>query len=125
VSHVIRLLNELRKRPGMYIGAPLLSRLAFFLRGYDMGAERVGAAPPDPFLYEFREWIYGRFGLVNRSWEDLIIADAGGDREGFVRFWELFDEFIAEHTGANGEVVSTFPAAGASGKAIAETSQLF
>src|SRR5436190_1100885 len=81
----------------MYIGAPLLSRLAFFLRGYDLGAEQVGGAKPDPFLYEFREWIYGRFGLVNRSWEDLIIADAGGgDREGFDRFWELYDEYVTE-----------------------------
>ena len=96
MSHIVRLLNQLRERPGMYIGAPLLSRLAFFLRGYDMGAEQVGAAPPDPFLYEFREWIYRRFGLVNRSWEDLIIADAGGgDREGFVRFWQLYDEYMA------------------------------
>jgi hypothetical protein len=110
----------------MYIGAPLLSRLAFFLRGYDLGAERVGAAPPDPFLYEFREWIYRRFGLVNRSWDDLIITDAGGgDREGFVRFWELFDEFIAEHQGVNGETVSTSPTAESSKKAIAESSEPF
>jgi len=110
----------------MYIGAPLLSRLAFFLRGYDMGAEQVGAAPPDPFLYEFRESIYRRLGLVNRSWEDLIIADAGGgDREGFDRFWELFDEFIAEHQGVNGEIASTPPAAESSKKAIAETSKPF
>lgn len=92
MSPVLPLLTEMRGRLAMYLGASSLVRLAAFLRGYDLAAERFGGSR-DPFLSEFRDWIHERFGSSQHSWEETILLQSANDAEAVQRFWELLDEF--------------------------------
>ena len=68
MSSIVALLQEMRGRLGMYVGSSSLTKLAAFVRGYDLASERVGRLSPDPFLPAFRE----RRGLENVA--DLIVV---------------------------------------------------
>ncbi|HZY86767.1 MAG TPA: hypothetical protein VFE78_18180 [Gemmataceae bacterium] len=96
MGHVLTLLQEMRRRPGMYLGVPSITRLAAYLRGYDHAAERLGGKSPDPFLAEFRDWIHKRFGSNRQSWEDTILQHSAGEAEAQERFWQLLDEFLTK-----------------------------
>src|SRR5690349_18947585 len=97
MSPVQSLLREMRGRSGMYLGVPSIVRLAAFLRGYDLATEKVGGAPPDPFLSAFRDWIHQRYRSSQRSWEETILQHSADDADALKRFWELLDEFLTEH----------------------------
>lgn len=95
MSPLLSILEEIRTRPvAMYVGEASLSRLADFLRGYDLAVERLGNGR-DPLLLEFREWLYTRLGLANASWDSLILARAGDQASALRDFWKLLDEFLA------------------------------
>jgi len=96
---VQELLERIRKGPGMYIGSPSILRLAFFLRGYQMGLYEHDPAHPDHFLTAFRDWLLTKFPGSSRSWEDNIRSQVMGIREderAFDLFWKYFDEFVRE-----------------------------
>jgi hypothetical protein len=96
----------------MYLGVQSITRLAGFLRGYDLAAERLGGKAPDPFLTEFRDWVHERFGSTRQSWEDTILQHSAGEAAAQERFWELLDEFLAnrEPTTAPGPFPPGMPA---------------
>jgi hypothetical protein len=98
MGYVLTLLQEMRRRPGMYIGVQSITRLAAYLRGYEYAAERLGGKGPDPFLREFCDWIYKRFGSTHLSWGDIILQHSAGEAEAQERFWELLDEFLAQRS---------------------------
>src|SRR4051794_23977042 len=100
MSHMLSLLREMRQRPGMYIGKPSIIRLAAYLRGYDLAAERLGGQQPDAFLTEFRDWVQRRFGSTRQSWEETILQHSADDASAQERLWQLLDEFLAERGGA-------------------------
>lgn len=93
MSPVLSLLNEMRGRMAMYLGASSLVRLAAFLRGYDLAVERFGGTR-DPFLTAFRDWIHERIGSSQHSWEETILLQSANDTDAVKRFWELLDEFL-------------------------------
>src|SRR5438093_11566034 len=96
MSHIASLLQEIRKRPGMYIGWPSLSRLSGFLRGYDYALFKLRDDPGDPFFLSFQEWIERRLQAKGEFWENAILRQTGSEAEAFDRFWELLDEYEAE-----------------------------
>lgn len=96
MGHILALLQEMRRRPGMYLGAQSITRLAAYLRGYEHAAERFGGKAADPFLTEFRDWVFQRFGSNRQSWEETILQHSPGEAEAQERFWELLDEFLAQ-----------------------------
>jgi hypothetical protein len=96
MSQILPLLYEMRGRQGMYLGVPSLIRLASFLRGYDLAAERLGGRAPDPFLPAFRDWVHKRFRSNQRSWEETILLHSANEAEAVKQFWELLDEFLRE-----------------------------
>lgn len=96
MGYMLEILNEVRRRPGMYIGIPSLIRLASFLRGYDYALLKQDPAKNDPLLELFRDWIHRRFQTTKLSWEDAIVQHCGDDRDAFRYFWELVDEFLNE-----------------------------
>ena len=99
MSHILALLKEVRARPGMYIGAASLTRLAAFLRGFELAAERFGSAKPDDFLQDFRDWIHQRCGMATLSWEDTILKQSTGEADGLKRFWDFLDEYLVQRQG--------------------------
>jgi hypothetical protein len=93
MSHLHSLLNDLRRRPGMYIGAPSLTRLAAFLLGYDYARYELRAEAADPFFVSFQEWIEQRLQSPHRAWDEAILSQSGSEAEGFERFWQLLDDY--------------------------------
>lgn len=98
MSHLLALLQELRgQRLAMYVGATSLTKFADFLRGYDLAVRRLRPHEADPFLAEFRDWIYRRFQTTeNATWEAVILRHSADEAEAVKRFWELLDEFLQQ-----------------------------
>jgi hypothetical protein len=96
MSKLDPLLSRLRDRPGMYIGEPSLTKLAAFLRGYDYARYELLAEPGDPFFLSFQSWIEQRLQVKNRGWDEAILQHAASERDGFNRFWELYDEYVTQ-----------------------------
>jgi hypothetical protein len=111
VSHILALLQEMRRRPGMYIGKPSVIRLAAYLRGYELAAERLGGQEADDFLPEFRDWIHERFGSTEYSWEETILQHSTDNAAAQEMLWVLLDEFLAKRgaTASAGTAGATSP----------------
>ena len=95
MSHILPLLKEMRGRLGMFIGTPSLSRLAAFLRGYDLAMQKSGSGT-DPFLANFRDWVHNHLQTTSLSWEDAILEESSGEADAVKQFWKLLDKFLRE-----------------------------
>jgi hypothetical protein len=97
MSPIIDLLNEIRRRPAMYIGCNSVVRLAFFLRGYCYALNQHCAMKNDQFLQGFRDWIANKYSVKSsQGWESIIQFYSAGEEDGMQRFWMLFDEYLAQ-----------------------------
>jgi hypothetical protein len=96
MSNLLPVMNKLRKRPGMYIGEPSLTKLAAFLLGYDCAFFDLKGEPADPFFVSFQEWIEQRLKIKYQGWDKAILSECGSEAEGFDRFWELYDEYVTQ-----------------------------
>jgi hypothetical protein len=101
MSHMLAFLNEKRtRRTGMYVGTASLSKFADFLRGYEHAVYRLKPDEADPFLGEFRDWIYHRFQTnENIKWETVILRHSADEEDAVNRFWKLLDEFVQKRGG--------------------------
>lgn len=95
MSHILSLLKEMRGRLGMFIGTPSLSRMAAFLRGYDLAMQKSGFGA-DPFLPSFRDWVHKRLHTTSLSWEDAILEKSPGEADAIKRFWGFLEEYLQE-----------------------------
>lgn len=95
MSHMMTLLGAIRRRPGMYLGKPSISRLGAYLDGYEHAAQEFGGEEPDEILPAFRDWIHERAGSTQYSWEETILQESTDDADAQERFWKLLDEFLA------------------------------
>jgi hypothetical protein len=80
----------------MYIGAPSLTRLAAFLRGYDFACHDLQATPADPFFLSFQEWVSNRLQSGSLGWDTSILKHTASEEVAFDRFWELYDEYMTQ-----------------------------
>ena len=98
MSHMLSLLQEMRRRhTGMFIGKLSIIRLAAYLRGYELAAQRLGGKEPDSIIPDFCDWIHQRFGSTRYSWEETILQQSTDDADAQEQFWKLLDEFLALH----------------------------
>jgi hypothetical protein len=81
----------------MYIGEPSLTKLAAYLRGYDHARSELLAEPADPFFLSFQAWTEHRLQTKYLGWDKAILLQVGSEKDGFDRFWELFDEYMTRH----------------------------
>jgi hypothetical protein len=87
----------------MYVGTTSLSKFADFLRGYEHAVYRLLPSEEDPFLGEFRDWIYQRFQTIeNIKWETVILRHSADEEDAVNRFWALLDEFTQKRGGQDG-----------------------
>lgn len=91
------LLNEIRRRPGMFLGGPSLVRLAPFVNGYALALDRMRIDSRYALMADFRDWIQARYRSTQASWDALILQNSKDDADAFDRFWLLLDEFLAAH----------------------------
>ena len=92
-EYIKKLLEDMRKRPGVYFGKKSLDRLATFLSGYRCCVlERDGEAPSD--LPGFQEFVAERYNIQSaHHWSDIIQFYCSTEEEAFDTFFELIDEF--------------------------------
>jgi hypothetical protein len=90
------LLDEIRKRPGLYLGQKSFQNLAPWLQGYFVGKEQAGAFVTEEEL-EFRD--FDDFVQEKYDWHDVggwaakIQYHHRDDASAFEEFFRLLDEF--------------------------------
>jgi hypothetical protein len=100
MSSLIKLLEHLKTRPGMYFTAGERSRsihlIQAFLLGVDAG--RLYVAEPRDFDC-FREWVTAHYRVPadNRSGFDLILEHADGDEQlAYDEFFRLLPDYLRD-----------------------------
>jgi hypothetical protein len=101
MASVFEVLDEVRKRPGMYVGgddtarALQLQNLEQMLCGYSLALRQHRIEEPvTDFIREFGEYLRKTKGWSTSCGPVVaIIGEAGGDSEAWELFWSLVDEF--------------------------------
>jgi hypothetical protein len=98
---IFRLLEEVRKRPGMFVGglprtAPM-DALEMLLRGYELAlTEHQISEPGSKFLSNFGNYLWTTHGMEQSCGPIRAIRHASAtDEEAWTRLWTLLDEFKA------------------------------
>ena len=116
------MLQEIRKRPGMYLGEKSLKSLMNFWHGYDFGigvknfeystgkkffenyveSVRSVAQTSNPynqhFMYGFDQFVhlYYNVNMGSMNGMTLILQKSNSEAEAFDKFFELYDEFLMQ-----------------------------
>jgi hypothetical protein len=95
--------EQIRRRPGMWLGRPSLKALHFLLLGIDLAeslydvpeTDRLGGFP----FPEFEKWADKRFNPRRLSIRSFGMARrmAGSDKAAFDLWLRWYDEFRGEH----------------------------
>jgi hypothetical protein len=102
----LAIMMEIRKRPGMYLGAPSLTKLEAFLNGYQVAAYYMDVHEPRNLVADFRDWIHTRYKTTKAGWDALILRDSKDEADAFDHCWRLFDEFLASHPEYQAEIIT-------------------
>lgn len=99
---ILSLMERIRESPHSYLGEVSIYRFRSFLDGYLTAAAELGLADQikDLNYNKFDEWFRQRFDVKVRSFvscKDLIHLLSVNDAEGLRNFFELVDDFCAEH----------------------------
>ena len=88
---------QLRKRPGMYLGANTISKLHDHLQGYQMAYwfNDFDNSVDKNFFDNFNEYVYRYYGVTtNDSWKGVILEQCfGNEQNALDTFFEIFDQF--------------------------------
>jgi len=95
MSNVLQLLQEIRRKPGLYLSRPSVRDLANIVEGYQLALHDCGVSIDDRFSLDFQPWIQRKFS-VNRTerWDKIIESASKSDTESIERFWGFLDEFL-------------------------------
>lgn len=86
-----KLLQEIRKRPEIYIGKASLERLYAFLNGYK---HHELPSPPD-CLDGFQNYVEGIYDIhTDHNWASIIQFFSSTEEEAFNEFYKLFDNYM-------------------------------
>ncbi|MGV3756158.1 MAG: hypothetical protein ACO1QS_12320 [Verrucomicrobiota bacterium] len=90
------LIEQIRKKPGMYIGERSINRLHAFLVGYTAGIARTGfmLGGLEDF-HRFHEWTAQQLGFTGSSagWHNMIRERSTSEADAFDHFFKLLDQF--------------------------------
>lgn len=88
----LELLNLIRPRPGLYLGARSITRLRCFLDGFSAGYSYPKMQPLIPDFQDFIEKKYSEIRTI--SWNNILLEASGNDEEKALElFFREFDEF--------------------------------
>ena len=96
---VFEILQKVRSKPGLFLGATSISRLEAFLAGYDSGLAtfKVMLSGYEAF-HDFHQWVADKLGFSNATsgWCSMILKHSKNEEDALGRFFELLDEFKSE-----------------------------
>ena len=96
---LLKLLETIQQRPGIFLGAPSVSGLQMFLGGYFFARHEQGLAVTiEEEIFEgFQKWVEQRFKVqASVSWAKIILLYSANEQRGFELFFELWEEFLGE-----------------------------
>ncbi|BAU11325.1 hypothetical protein LEP3755_18180 [Leptolyngbya sp. NIES-3755] len=97
MAGLFEILDQIKARPGMYLGNPSVENLFMFLVGYKTARRELGIEPTEEelkFYGDFQPWLQEKFNIrTNNSWAALIQFHSVNQKEAFDRFFHLLDEF--------------------------------
>ncbi len=100
MENLFKVLDKLKKAPGMYLGRPSVSDLFMFLVGYEFARTEMGQnlTPKEEYFYEnFQPWLQEKLGVQSvTSWGKLIMLSCHDEKAGFDKFFQLLDEFTEQ-----------------------------
>ena len=100
MSDLFNIINNIKSKPGMYIGQPTIANLFMFLVGYKTARRELGIKTTEEemiFYKEFQPWLQKRFEIETvNSWAKIISFYTINEKEAFNSFFDLFDEFCQE-----------------------------
>lgn len=95
-EYLYEILQEIKKRPGMFLGRNSITRLRSFLDGY-MGAREDLGLPQtkqEQAFNSFQDWIQTRFNITSsHGWNDIILFYLADERDALDKLFELFEKF--------------------------------
>lgn len=91
------LLENIKKRPKMYLGSSSITRLHMLLIGYNIGINEGGSDKiKEEFKFQdFQKWIQKKYDVLSsKSWATIILENSANESDALNKFFELFEEFI-------------------------------
>ncbi len=89
-------LQQIKKKPGLYIGNPFISNLYMFLNGYQFARRQLNIpiSAEEKAFQQFQPWLQEKFALkTSQSWSQIILFHSTDERDAFERFFGLVEEF--------------------------------
>lgn len=89
-------LQEIKQRPGLYLGEKTLVRLEKFLSGYALCREDYGIEKTKLFD-GFDDFVRERYGIKTHNAMQIINFYSGTKEEAFYKYFELLEKYWAMH----------------------------
>ena len=95
---VYQKLQEIRKRPGMYLGRNSLELLKSYMDGYMQAYQDIGSNIDLSFFTEFQKYIQEYYNvLTSHNWANIIRFYSTDDRDALELFFVHVDKFNEEY----------------------------
>ena len=91
------LLQEIQKRPALYLGHKSIFSLQAFLDGYYYARREleIPLTVQESEFQEFLQWMRQRFEVeTGQLWSSILLFHAANESDAVERFFGLFKEFI-------------------------------
>lgn len=95
-EYLYEMLEQIKQRPGMFLGQCSITRLRSFLDGYIGCRADLGLPETQQELEfnQFQEWIQTRFKITSsHGWDSIILFYSADEKEALNNFFELFAQF--------------------------------
>ncbi len=97
---LFEVLDQIKAKPGLYLGRPSVSDLFMFLNGYEFARTQLSielTQSEERFYEEFQPWLQQKLGVTSvTSWAKLIMLSCHDEKTGFEQFFHLLDEFAQQ-----------------------------
>ncbi|MGK7926248.1 MAG: hypothetical protein AB4290_13560 [Spirulina sp.] len=90
------LIQNIKQRPGMYLGQPSITRLRIFLMGYGMARGDLGISltEQEKQFAGFQKWIEQKYqSNTTEGWHRIILSQVQDEKLALDLFFELLEEF--------------------------------
>jgi len=91
----MNLINEIKERPGLFLGTLSIYTLKAFIDGYKYG---VGENEVSANMDAFQRFVSTKYRIeAPVSWDSIIRMYSSSDYQAYTKFFELFEEFIKQN----------------------------
>jgi hypothetical protein len=120
MSALFNLLENIKNKPGLYLGRASISSLRMFILGYRFSRSELGIANTESesdFYKNFQPWLQNRLSIhtVN-AWDKIILLTCIDEKAAFDYFFQLLDEFLQRDKSQDIDPILVEPSANVSKK---------